>query len=161
MTFLALDPASAKTGWCLATVDGNEFKYIRSGVVTARGNRHDKLTQMQVNANNLWELYTPDALAYEEPFIGRRNPAGVVTQLLVVGTILASFTHMPLFAYSNATVKKSIGGHGHARKNWLALILRDAYGIPTDGMTNDETDAIAVAVCHYKHEWAPNQLELL
>ena len=57
--------------------------------------------------------------------------------------------NIPIFEYAPKKIKMSITGTGEASKEQIALLLSKFMTIPTTISTLDETDAIAIAYCHY------------
>ena len=50
--------------------------------------------------------------------------------------------------YYPKQVKKSITGNGNASKKQVAFMLRKTVSLPKEKLSNDATDALAVAWCH-------------
>ncbi len=50
--------------------------------------------------------------------------------------------------YYPKEIKKSITGNGNAGKQQVAFMLRKMVALPDEELSNDATDALAVAWCH-------------
>src|SRR5688500_8792660 len=64
--------------------------------------------------------------------------------------MLAALTqryHQKIFEYSPNLVKATVTGHGHADKEGIQKVLKQYLGI-RDYKTHDESDAVAIALCH-------------
>ena len=57
--------------------------------------------------------------------------------------------NLEVVEYSPSRIKQAITGNGNASKEQVANMLNSLYKIDLTSVHLDETDAIAVAVCHY------------
>ena len=57
---------------------------------------------------------------------------------------------LPAVEYFPKVVKKSITGNGNASKKQVAFMLNKMVKLPDEKLSNDATDALAVAWCHRK-----------
>jgi crossover junction endodeoxyribonuclease RuvC len=55
---------------------------------------------------------------------------------------------LPAVEYFPKVVKKSITGNGNASKEQVAFMLNKMVKLPDEKLSNDATDALAVAWCH-------------
>ena len=55
--------------------------------------------------------------------------------------------HEKIFEYSPNLVKQTVTGHGHADKEGIQKFLKQYLGI-SEFKTHDESDAVAIALCH-------------
>ena len=62
-------------------------------------------------------------------------------------SVLSSSNSMKIHEYSPNSIKSSTVGHGHADKISVQKQLKMIFGIDSFN-TDDESDALAVAVCH-------------
>ena len=65
------------------------------------------------------------------------------------GVVLAAAGRrsLPVIAYSPATIKKAVAGHGRADKGQIQRMVKVLLGL--EGMpAEDEADALAAAICH-------------
>src|SRR5690606_28092073 len=66
------------------------------------------------------------------------------------GAMIAAFsrTHVgKIYEYSPNTIKSSVTGHGHADKDAVDKAMNMMFG-KMSFKTSDESDALAIAVCH-------------
>lgn len=64
--------------------------------------------------------------------------------------MLAALTqkyHQKIYEYSPNLVKATVTGHGHADKEGIQKVLKQYLGV-TEFRTHDESDALAIALCH-------------
>jgi len=90
----------------------------------------------------------PQAAAIESLFFSR-NVRTAIALGEVRGVILAccAAAGVPVFEYAPRDVKRAVTGRGEASKEQVERMVRALTGF-RDAATEDETDAIAVALCH-------------
>ncbi len=94
-----------------------------------------------------------------EQFFYHKDPRALARISHCRGAAMAAATleGIPVFEYSPMEVKKAVVGYGHATKEQVAWMLRQTLSLP-DKISSDETDALAVALCHLGQQ---RRLELL
>ncbi len=65
-----------------------------------------------------------------------------------VSILAAAHNKIPTNEYSPREIKKSVVGKGAASKQQVFFMVRTLLEISSDKMRFDETDALAVALCH-------------
>ena len=90
----------------------------------------------------------PAAAAIESLFFSR-NVRTAITLGEVRGVILAccAAAKVPVFEYAPRDVKRAVTGRGEASKEQVQRMVRALTGFRGQA-TEDETDAMAVALCH-------------
>ncbi len=64
-------------------------------------------------------------------------------------SILAAVNNgIPTNEYSPREIKKSVVGKGDATKEQVNYMIKTLLNIKNDNMKNDESDALAIALCH-------------
>ncbi len=151
MLILGLDPGLVCTGFGLISLEAGMIRWRRTG--TLRPSREQALPQrllfLHQGLRQLLREHTPDAVAMEEGFIGRHPRAamllGHARSALMVAVLAEG---IPLCEYAPRLVKLAVSGVGSASKQQVQAMVRHlAAGTPL-GLTLDESDALAVAVCH-------------
>jgi crossover junction endodeoxyribonuclease RuvC len=64
----------------------------------------------------------------------------------MLGVLSQNYEHK-IFEYSPNLVKSTVVGHGHADKEGIQKFIQTYLGI-SEFKTHDESDAIAIALCH-------------
>lgn len=151
MLVLGIDPGSLITGWALLKSEGNKVHYISSGVI-----RFDKdvkflnrLTQIKTESEKLISQLNPTEVALES-LIYVKSPTALIKLAQTRGMILSAMVERfegNIYEYSPNLVKSSAVGHGHADKESVRKVLDMIFG-QKDYATHDESDAVAVALCH-------------
>ena len=139
-------------GWAILSVERKELKPLEIGVLELSKVRDPflKLQRIFEEVNNLIATYHPHELAIEAPFYGKN-----VQSMLKLGraqsmAIAAALAHkIAVFEYAPRTIKLSITGRGAASKEQVANMLQKTVQMVKAPVKWDETDALAVAVCHY------------
>lgn len=94
--------------------------------------------------------YQPDAAAVETIFYGKSiRSAFALGHIRGVILLLLSRAKIPVFEYTPREVKKSITGNGNAHKQQLKYMLEHDLKINLKDKSDDATDALAIAICHY------------
>lgn len=154
MLIMGIDPGSLRAGYGLLEVEGRAIKYLDSGVLRYDHIDHflNRPTEIYQSIADLFRRYRPEEVAFE----GLVMVKGTTSMLKLAqarGAMLAALSgHLPnrIFEYAPNLVKSSLMGHGHAAKENIQKGLRMIF--PKEHFaTNDESDALAVALCHALH----------
>ncbi|MDR3290249.1 MAG: crossover junction endodeoxyribonuclease RuvC [Rickettsiales bacterium] len=150
MIIIGIDPGLIHTGWGIIKNEGNDIKYIASGVINTPVTKplNERLLNIYVNVDNLIKTYKPENFAIEETFVND-NPITSLKLGQARGVaILASATNsIPFFEYKPNVIKKTITGAGKADKGQMLAMVK--YIFPTTNITSaDEADALSIAFCH-------------
>ncbi len=147
---LGIDPGGSITGWGLVRKAGTRFTLIDSGVIrTNRGAPFSfRLRQLHDGLSAVLEEHKPDAVAIESVFHGEHARAALqLGHARGVLILAAAQRDLDPFEYPPATVKKAVTGDGCADKEqvrkMVSLLLQTEVSGPAD-----QSDAIAVAICH-------------
>jgi crossover junction endodeoxyribonuclease RuvC len=111
-----------------------------------------RLYQMYTHIQNLIHVFTPDAVAVEEPFFGggehqyaRSTMAiGQAQGLVLIG---AASQGIPVLRYAPTQIKQSIVDYGRASKLQVQETICNLLNLSSKP-DSDAADALAIAVCH-------------
>ena len=151
MIIMGIDPGSLRAGYGLLDINGKSLKYLDSGVL-----RYDHIqeflnrpSEIYQSIANLFDRYRPDEVAFEG-LVMVKGTTSILKLAQARGAMLAALAgHLPdrIFEYAPNLVKSALMGHGHAKKENIQKGLRMLF--PKELFaTSDESDALAVAVCH-------------
>ncbi|MYC28597.1 MAG: crossover junction endodeoxyribonuclease RuvC [Chloroflexi bacterium] len=153
MRVLAIDPGTIKMGYGFLTND-SETEVVDYGVVTLSRYTDigERLFQLFTHVRNMISIFQPDAVAVEEPFIGRGErqfigPAIAVGQAQAVVLIGAASAGVEVFRYSPAEVKRAVADYGAATKDQMQRALAATLRLDTLP-DSDAADALSVGLCH-------------
>ena len=151
MIILGIDPGSVKAGYALISVEGKKIKYITSGVM--KYGQVDifmnRLGHIYRSCDELIKTYAPNEVAIES-LIHVKNVNSLAKLAQARGAMIAAFMQSceeKVFEYSPNLIKSSVTGHGHAAKESVDKALAMIFG-RIDFKTHDESDALAIALCH-------------
>lgn len=149
-TILGIDPGSRKTGFGLIEVQGKTIKYIESGTIKlGDGEFLDRLEILKSKLEEIIQKYTPSEIAMES-LIYVKSPTALIKLAQARGVILSCLLNnykSRFYEYSPNLVKSSAVGHGHADKLGVQKAIKMITGV-SNFETDDESDALAVAICH-------------
>ena len=149
MVILGIDPGINSVGYGIIKVqDHNNIHYMTSGLIKTTIN--DPLqTRLAIIAKKVEEIiaqFSPNAIGMEEVFINK-NPVSSIKLchargaiMSVIGKAGCTFVEM-----SPNSVKKIVTGSGHADKSQILYMVKLIIKNVKDGITHDESDALAVA----------------
>lgn len=151
MIILGIDPGSRKAGYALIDVQGKKISYIASGVL-----KYDhvdefleRLGMIYQTCDELMNRYQPDEVSVEA-LIYVKSVDALSKLAQARGAMIAAFSRTKLgkiYEYAPNAVKSSVTGHGHADKDAINKAMTMMFGKLTF-KTSDESDALAIAVCH-------------
>ena len=151
MIILGIDPGSRKAGYALIDVQGKKISYIASGVLKYDHVDEfiDRLGMIYQTCDELMNKFQPDEVSVEA-LIYVKSVEALSKLAQARGAMIAAFSRTRLgkvYEYSPNTVKSSVTGHGHADKDAIDKAMNMMFGKLTF-KTSDESDALAIAVCH-------------
>lgn len=151
MLVLGIDPGSVTTGWALLKTHGSKIHFVSSGILkfNPKTDFLERLTEIRKSSVELLEHVSPDEIALES-LIYVKSPQSLIKLAQTRGIILSACVEEyqgKIFEYAPNLVKSSSVGHGHADKESIKKFLDMTLG-KRDYATHDESDAVAIALCH-------------
>ena len=151
MIILGIDPGSLTTGWALLKIHGNKIHYLSSGVLKFNKETPflERLTEIKIKAGRLMREVKPDEVAFES-LIFVKSPTALIKLAQTRGVLLSEMVEKydgRIFEYSPNLIKSTAVGHGHADKESVKKFLDMVLG-KREYSTHDESDAVAIALCH-------------
>ncbi len=158
MKVLAIDPGSVCAGYAVLALHSRRMTYVTSGVLRFNGQDHflDRIKSIYDQTCLLMREHAPDEVALEA-LIFAKSPTSLMKLAQARGAMLAALTQggAPVFEYAPTAVKAAVSGHGGTDKEGLQKLLCLHLGAAIDFRTHDESDAVAVAICHLLHKTGP------
>ncbi len=165
MIILGIDPGSRKAGYAVIKVEGRKITYLSSGVI-----RYDHIVEFYkrpvVIYNSIIKLmdeFRPDTVSVES-LVFVKNPSSLMKLAQARGAMLAAVGGKlcdNLFEYSPNLIKMSVAGHGHASKESVQKCLEMIFGKKIDFKAYDESDALAIALCHALNSRASSKQQIV
>jgi crossover junction endodeoxyribonuclease RuvC len=150
MKVLGVDPGSYCTGWGLLGGTAHRPSILDCGVIRLpRGGAFPaRLGVLQSEFRSLVERLSA-AACVESPFHSV-NARAALQLAHARGVILATLGEagVPVTEHAPASVKKAVTGSGKADKMQVRMMVERLLGDPGEDVTEDVTDALAVAYCH-------------
>lgn len=150
---LGIDPGLRNTGWGVIQSKGNELKYIASGTIKtdAKESICKRLANLSKDLQQVITEFDPDESAIEETFVNK-NGQSTLKLAQARGALIVTLANADLDVaeYAPTLVKKSIVGAGRAEKSQIQMMVKTL--LPKSACkTDDEADALAIAICHANH----------
>ena len=156
MRVLGIDPGTIRMGYGLVE-DREQVVAVDWGVIALPRSRplEERLYQLYTHVLNMISIWQPEAVAVEEPFIGKGEnqyvaPAFAIGQAQAVVLIAAAGQAIPVSRYSPAQVKSSITDYGAASKAQVQEMVKVLLGLDDLPSPSDASDALAIALCHLR-----------
>ena len=149
---MGIDPGTNLMGYALLRVTGKKPEILISGVLDLKklGDPYLKLQRIFKRTLQLIDEYKPDELAIESQFFGK-NIQSMLKLGRAQGVCIAAALqrNIPIFEYAPRKIKLAVTGTGTASKEQMAKLLERYFNVPNFPTSPDETDAIAIALCHF------------
>ncbi len=122
----------------------------------------ERLYQLHTHILNMINIFQPDAIAVEKPFVGRGErqfvgPAIAIGQAQALVFIGAVSQKVPVFQYSPAEIKRAVTDYGGATKSQMQQTIAATLGLD-EIPASDAADALSVGLCHLVHSDAVSAL---
>ena len=96
------------------------------------------------------DQHHPDVVAVESPFVKSNVRAAMALgRAQAAAFVAAALRDRPVFEYAPREVKLAVAGDGNADKEVVAAALALELGLAGPAAPLDESDALAIAYCHY------------
>jgi crossover junction endodeoxyribonuclease RuvC len=151
MIILGVDPGTIFTGFGIINYDKNSFSRIKNGLIRLPSTKTiaQKLELIYDGLDKIIKIYKPDEFAIETAFFGKNVQSAMkIGYARGVSMLAAIHNNIPISEYSPREVKKSIVGSGAASKEQVSYMIKTILNIKNDKMRLDESDALAIALCH-------------
>jgi len=149
---LGIDPGFRLTGYGIVDTDGQQSRWIASGVIDARrfDGTAERLAVIHQGVAEQIAEHRPTEMAVERVFVAKNADSALKLGQARAAAICASFGHDTAIAvheYAAREVKQAIVGRGGAAKEQVAHMVCVLLGIDHD-LQADAADALGIALCH-------------
>ena len=150
MIILGIDPALTQTGWGIISSVNNSLSFVACGTIKtdAKKSLDQRLHHIHQSIGEVIVKYQPNEVAIEETFVNK-NPLSSLKLGHARGVLMlsAAIAGLKICEYASTSVKKTVVGVGRAEKHQVGVMIK--YLLPkSEAKTEDEADALAVAICH-------------
>ena len=159
MVILGVDPGTNITGYGLIEYTNNKFRRISHGVIRlpSKKSLSQKLEIIYNELDKLLKTYKPDEFVIETAFYGK-NVQSVLKIGYARGVSILAAVHnkVPTNEYSPREIKKAVVGKGAASKQQVNYMVTTILNSKKIKFKPDESDALAIALCHAFRLKAPS-----
>ena len=157
---LGIDPGSRVTGYGLIETNGVRSRHLGSGCIrTISGDFPQRLGEIFNGVREVLAEWQPQEVAIEQVFVSRNASSALKLGQARGAAITAVVTlETPVFEYTPAAVKQGLVGNGRAEKEQVQHMVRVILGMQGK-MSLDESDALAIALCHAHSNATRRQIE--
>ena len=154
MKILGIDPGLQTTGFGVIESDGPRLHYVASGTIktreAAQGDLPNRLKLIFEGVREVVARYEPEEASVEIVFVNV-NPQSTLLLGQARGAAIAGLLASPhspkVSEYTALQMKKSVVGHGHARKDQIQEMVKRLLNLP--GLpSKDAADALGLAITH-------------
>ncbi|MDQ2854339.1 MAG: crossover junction endodeoxyribonuclease RuvC [Chloroflexota bacterium] len=153
MIALGIDPGTALCGFGVVALEDGNLRLIDAGVVRTDAGQSDaeRLRTLHLALTQLLAVHRPQRVSVERLFFQRNvQTAMTVGQARGVALLVAAEASLEVDEPTPNEVKQAVCGNGAADKQQVAAMVARLLGVTMDGMPDDATDALAVAIgCAY------------
>lgn len=154
MIALGVDPGTALCGFGVVSLEEGRLRLIDAGVVRTDASQTDaeRLSALHAALSRLLSLHRPDRVGVERLFFQRNvQTAMTVGQARGVALLVAAQAGLVVDEPTPSEVKLAVCGNGAADKGQVAAMVARLLDVAMDGVPDDATDALAVAIgCAYR-----------
>lgn len=151
---LGIDPGTATLGFGVVALEDGRLRLVDAGCIrtTSAQTDADRLHQIHQSLALLLDEHRPQRVAIERLYFQRNvQTAMTVGQARGVALLVAAQRGLPIDEPTPNEVKQSVCGNGSADKKQVATMVARLLGVKLDGVDDDATDALALAIgCCYR-----------
>ena len=152
MRVLGIDPGLTRCGFGVVEgLPGHAPELLAVGVIRTGAERplHERLHELHVELEAVFERTRPDAVAVERMF-ARHDVSTIMgtAQASTVPMLAAASRGLPLGWHTPSEVKAAVTGSGRADKAQVTAMVTRILGLDTPPKPADAADALALAICH-------------
>lgn len=151
---LGIDPGTAMCGYGVVELQGLTVRLVDAGTVRTPSNDDDanRLRALHEALGRLIAEHRPARIGVERLFFQRNvQTAMTVGQARGVALLAAAEAQVPIDEPTPNEVKQAVCGNGAADKMQVASMVERLLGVSLDGVPDDATDALAIAIgCAYR-----------
>lgn len=148
---MGVDPGTIVTGYAVLSKEGGDVEILVSDVIVLKSSisMPVRLKKIYDKLSQVINTYLPDEFAIETAFFGKNVQSALkIGQARGVSILAAVNNQIPTIEYSPREIKKAITGNGSASKQQVMYMVNKILNIRKKIPHFDETDAIAIALCH-------------
>lgn len=148
MIILGIDPGTARLGFGIIKKRGEGFVCIKSGTIFPKAKKlPERLAEINKELALLIKKYKPGLVGVEKVYFSKNQKTALdVAHARGVVLLRAAENGIPCLEIAPTEVKLAIAGDGRASKKSVAKMAGHLLNIKAEGILDDTTDALAVAI---------------
>jgi len=150
VTILGIDPGTRRTGYAVIEASRDIPYLVAKGTLTpsVRLPFPQRLLEIYRGLFDVVAKFRPDEMAVESVFVKHNvNVALKMGHMRGVALLVAALHELAVGEYSPAEIKQAIVGSGAASKDQVKFMVTALLRL-AETPSEDEADALAVALCH-------------
>ena len=160
---MGIDPGSHKLGWGVLECVGSRLTHIASGTLKApAGPLAERLLHLHRELAGHLTTYRPQVAAVETMYHAK-NTQSVFVLAQARGAALLALAQAGLAVneYSPSQIKQAATGRGNSDKEQVRAMVERLLQLNIRPLGQDQSDALACALCHAQHAPAARRLAAL
>ncbi len=155
---LGIDPGSRVTGYGLIDSDGMQSRHVGSGCIRVEKEPWPRrLGRIFSGVAEVVRHYRPQEVAVEQVFFARNAASALKLGQARGAAICAALSDgIEVYEYAPRAVKQAVVGSGGADKAQVQHMVKIILSLREE-LAEDQSDALAVAVCHAHSLELPEQ----
>jgi crossover junction endodeoxyribonuclease RuvC len=149
MLVIGFDPGSIRFGVGIVRAERGRVSFVHAETIRLAGEFPSRVRELWARLRDLIGRFPPQAAAMEEGFLGK-NVRSMSLLAMVRGVALASLAEaeFDVALYAPREIKLAATGYGNATKEQVDKMVRLLLRLGNRTFGADESDALAVAMCH-------------
>jgi crossover junction endodeoxyribonuclease RuvC len=151
---LGIDPGTATLGFGVVALENGALRLVDAGSIrtSPSSSDADRLKLIHRGLSSLLTQHRPDRVAVERLYFQRNvQTAMAVGQARGVALLAAAQAGLEIDEPTPNEVKQAVCGNGAAEKQQVAAMVARLLRVNLDGVVDDATDALAIAIgCCYR-----------
>ncbi len=154
MIALGIDPGTATLGFGVVALENGKLRLVDAGCIRTTPGETDahRLRLIHRSLSTLLREHRPDRVAIERLYFQRNvQTAMTVGQARGIALLAAAEAGLEIDEPTPNEVKQAVCGNGAADKQQVASMVARLLQVGLDGVADDATDALALAIgCCYR-----------
>jgi crossover junction endodeoxyribonuclease RuvC len=148
---MGVDPGTLITGYGVIDSEGGKLTIVEYGVIRMKQSESlpARLGKIHVGLLEVIDRTAPDEFAIESAFYSKNVQSTLkLGHARGVSILAAVLRQIPTGEYAPREIKQSVTGNGNASKEQVEYMVRMLLKMDKPRDFFDETDALAIAICH-------------
>lgn len=149
MIALGIDPGTAACGFGVVALEAGRLRMLDAGCIrtTRSASAPQRLAELHAALNELILANQPERVGVERLFFQRNVETAMgVGQARGIALLAAAQHRLPVDEPTPNEVKQAVCGNGAAAKGQVSAMVARLLGVSLEGVVDDATDALAVAI---------------